>query len=199
MERIICLKRLNCRKVDLERKKETFEEIALPHLGVVYRAAVAISGRVHVADDLTQTTFLKAFKQFSSFEAGTNCKAWLLRILRNTWIDCLRRQKFAEKPLASSEELVASVGQRETVWSSADDLIENFTDGQVIKALSELPEEQRLTLFLIDVEGFAKEQVAQITGVRVGTVKSRTSRARAALKEKLLSYAKERRLIRGEK
>ena len=179
---------------------ESFEEIALPHLNAIYRAAVAICGRQREAEDLVQDTFLKAFERFELFEKGTNCKAWLLQILRNTWIDRLRHQKIAGPALPLEEEIIAETSKDyETVWSNADDLIENFSDEQIIKALSELPEDQRLTLFLTDVEQLSQKEVAQITGVAVGTVKSRASRARAELKNKLSSYAKEMGLMGGEK
>ena len=89
------------------------------------------------------------------------------------------------------ESLVAAnPSQQETLWSDANDILENFSDGHLIKALSELSEERRLTLFLVDVEGFSHEEVAEIMDVPVGTVKSRTSRARAALKQRLLGHAK---------
>ncbi len=180
--------------------RSEFESIALEHLETVYRAAVALCGNRQDAEDLVQATFVKALERFDLFEAGTNCKAWLLQILRNTWIDRLRRQKFTEQALPIAEELIAEAPHRdETVWSNAQDLLENFSDQQVIKALSQLPDEQRLTLFLIDVEQFSQEQVAEITDVAVGTVKSRTSRARTALKKKLISYAKQMRLMGGEK
>ena len=170
---------------------ETFEKVALAHLDAVYRAAVALCGGRQEADDLAQETFLRAFERFESFRPGTNCKAWLLRILRNIWIDQLRRKKLAGKELPLAEQAVAEEDrENETAWSNAEDLIENFSDDQVIKALSELPEDQRLTLFLIDVEQLSQEDVARITGVATGTVKSRTSRGRAALKERLASYAK---------
>ncbi len=177
----------------------SFEEIALPHLNVVYRAAVAICGHNKEAEDLVQDTFLKAFERFELFEQGTNCKAWLLRILRNTWIDRLRHQKIAGLTLPLEEEIVAETSKDyETVWSNAEDLIENFSDEQIIKALSGLPEDQRLTLFLTDVEQLSQKEVARITDVAVGTVKSRASRARAELKNKLNSYAKQMGLIGGE-
>jgi RNA polymerase sigma-70 factor (ECF subfamily) len=170
---------------------ETFEKVALAHLDAVYRAAVALCGRRQEADDLAQETFLRAFERFESFRPGTNCKAWLLRILRNIWIDQLRRKKIAGNELPLAEQAVAEEDrENETVWSNAEDLIENFSDEQVIKALGELPEDQRLTLFLIDVEQLSQEEVALITGVATGTVKSRTSRGRAALKERLATYAK---------
>ncbi len=170
---------------------ETFEKVALPHLDAVYRAAVALCGRRQKADDLVQDTFLKAFERFESFQPGTNCKAWLLQILRNVWIDQLRRKKVAGQELPLEEQIVAEKSHdNKIVWSNAEDLIENFSDEQVIKALSELPEDQRLTLFLIDVEQLSQKEVARIMGVAAGTVKSRTSRGRAALKERLASYAK---------
>jgi RNA polymerase sigma-70 factor (ECF subfamily) len=171
---------------------ETFEKVALPHLDVVYRAAVALCGQRHKADDLVQETFLRAFERFESFQLGTNCKAWLLQILRNIWIDQLRKKKIAGQALPLEEQIIAEKSRdNEIVWSNAEDLMENFSDEQVIKALSELPEDQRLTLFLIDVEQLSQRDVAQITGVPAGTVKSRTSRGRAALKGRLTSYAKE--------
>lgn len=171
---------------------ETFEEIALPYLNAVYRAAVALCGQRQEADDLVQDTFLKAFERFELFQPGTNCKAWLLQILRNIRIDRLRRKKIAGQALPLEEEIIAERSHdNETIWSNAEDLIENFSDEQVIRALRELPEDQRLTLFLIDVEQLSQKEVAEITGVATGTVKSRTSRGRAVLKGKLTSYAKE--------
>lgn len=179
---------------------DNFEEVALPHLNAVYRAAVALCGRPSDADDLVQATLLKAFERFDSFQAGTNCKAWLLKILRNIWIDQLRRQKVRGTVLPIAEEIIAQAPPRdETVWSNPQDLLDNFSDEQVINALSKLPEDQRFTLFLIDVEQLSQEEVAEITRVAVGTVKSRTSRARGNLKEKLTSYARQTGFIRGEK
>ena len=179
---------------------DSFEEIALVHLNAVYRTAIALCGREQEAEDLSQTTFLKAFERFAQFKPGTNCKAWLLQILRNTWIDQLRHKKVSGTVQPLVEEQVGEAPkQDEIVWSDARDLLENFSDEQVIKALGQLPEEQRLTLFLIDVERFSQEEVAEITGVAVGTVKSRTSRARAGLKKKLTIYAREKGLGEGEK
>ncbi len=172
--------------------RNRFEKTACVHIDAVYRSALALCGTRETAGDLVQTTFLKAFENFGSFKTNTNCKAWLMRILRNTWIDRLRRQKTAGLHLPLDEEVLEHrpVGI-ETVWSDPQDLLENFSDEQVIKALASLADDQRLTLFLIDVEGFSQEDVAKITGVAVGTVKSRTSRARAALREQLASWAEE--------
>ncbi len=180
----------------MKDETETFENVALPYLDAVFRAAIALCGQRQEADDLVQDTFLKAFERFESFRLGTNCKAWMLQILRNTWIDRLRRKKTAGHALPLEEDIVVEPShENEIVWSNPDDLIENFSDEQVIRALGGLPEDQRLTLFLMDVEELSQKEVAQIMGVATGTVKSRASRARAALKARLTSYAKEMGLM----
>jgi RNA polymerase sigma-70 factor (ECF subfamily) len=177
---------------------EDFEKTALVHLTAVYRTAVAICRPKDVAEDMVQITFTKAFERFGSFKQGTNCKAWLLRILRNTWIDHLRRHRSTPDPISLDEDLVARDMPAETVWSNAEDLLENFSDEQVIQALQRLPDEQRLTLFLVDVEQLSQADVADITNVAVGTVKSRTSRARATLKTSLATYATDMNYMKGE-
>jgi RNA polymerase sigma-70 factor (ECF subfamily) len=173
-------------------KSERFEQIALPYLDHVYRAAVALCGRTNEAEDLTQTTFVKALERFDTFKIGTNCKAWLFRILRNIWIDQLRHKKVTGSAVPLDETLVAKeAGVEATVWSDAEDLLRNFSDDQIIAAMRQLPDDQRLTLFLVDVEQLSQQEVAEITGVAAGTVKSRTSRARHELRNRLMPYAKE--------
>ncbi len=179
--------------------QERFEEMALPHLNSVYRAAVAICRRSDEAEDLTQMTFVKALEHFDTFQPGTNCKAWLLQIMRNLWIDQLRHKKVAGNVVPVDEDLIAPDQTERTVWSDAQDLLENFSDEQVIDALHRLPEDQRLTLFLVDVEHLSQQEVAEIVGMAVGTVKSRTSRARNQLKSHLLSYAKEMGFARRDR
>jgi RNA polymerase sigma-70 factor (ECF subfamily) len=177
---------------------EDFEQIVMVHLTAVYRAAMAICGNNDLAEDMAQTALLKAYKHFGSFERGTNCKAWLLSILRNTWIDHLRKQRVRPNQVTLEADLVAQETGHETMWSNAEDLLENFSDEQVILALQQLPDEQRLTLFLVDVEQLSQDEVAKIMDVAVGTVKSRTSRARSAMKDSLTLYAQEMNLMRGE-
>ncbi len=184
----------------MKRPSKSFQETALPHLNSVYRAAVALCGKPNEADDLVQLTFLKAMEKFGSFKSGTNCKAWLLTILRNNWIDELRHKKYSGHAVQLDENMVEDQsGSAETTWTNAEDLLENFSDEEIIKVLGQLPDDQRLTLFLIDVEQYSQEDVAQITGVAVGTVKSRTSRARAILKQQLEQYSKDMGYSRGEK
>jgi len=177
-----------------------FESIALPHLDAVFKTAFALCGNTHKAEDLAQATFLRAFEQFENFKKGTNCKAWLTKILRNKWIDQLRHKKVVGEVLPIEENIIADTQTDEPVaWSNSRDILENFSDDQVIKALQKVPDEQRLTLFLIDVAQFTQDEVADIMEVPAGTVKSRTSRARAILKKELTSYAKEMGFMRGEK
>ena len=154
---------------------------------------------VDEAEDLTQMTFLKAYERFDTFQKGTNCKAWLIRIMRNKWIDVIRHRGSAGKVLQLDESIIANEEHVEIKYTDCEDLLANFSDEQVISALKSLPDEQRLTLFLIDVEQLSQEEVSEIMNVPIGTIKSRTSRARAILKEKLFSYAKEMGFTGGEK
>lgn len=166
-----------------------FEQVALPHMNCVFRAAYALCGREQVAEDLVQTTFLKSLEKFESFKPGSNCKAWLLSILRHTWIDELRKKKFSAHQLGQSDELVEA-HEPQAELPNANNPLEAFSDQAVIRALGQLPEEQRLTLYLVDVEEMSYQEVAQIMAVPLGTVKSRSSHARAALREKLDAYAR---------
>lgn len=173
-------------------RREEFEETAVPHLDAVYRAAVALAGR-QMAEELVQRTFLKGLERFDTFRRGTNCRAWLLQILRNTWFDELRHRKVVG-PTAQVEELPLAASEataEETEWTDADDLLQNFSDEQVIEAMEELSAEQRLTLFLTDVEEMDQQTIAEIMGVAVGTIKSRASRAREALRHRLEAHARD--------
>jgi len=168
----------------------------MPHLDNVFRAALAMCGQISEAEDLAQTTMLKAFQRFGSFRPGTNCKPWLMKILRNSWIDNLRHRKVVGTVVPIEEGLTAdSPAGEQTTWTNAADVLENFSDEHVIRALRELPDDQRLTLFLVDVEQMSQEDAAAVLDVAVGTVTSRTSRARAALKNKLQAHARDLGLI----
>ena len=169
-----------------------FKNTATLYVDAVYRTAFALSGRQDKAEDLTQDTFAKALERFDSFQLGTSCKAWLLRILRNRWIDELRHMRVVGPQVAVNEALLPEPEHaEETVWTSAADILDNFSDEEVIRAMRQLPDEQRLTVFLVDVEQLPHGQVAEITDVAVGTVKSRSARARAALRQTLLAHARD--------
>ncbi len=172
--------------------RSEFENTAVVHVDAVYRTAFALCGKHARAEDLAQETFAKALERFGSFRAGTNCRAWLLRILRNTWIDQLRHMKTVGPELTVDEAVLAvPEGQDQTAWTNAEDVLENFADQDVISAMRQLPDDQRLTVFLVDVEQLSHEEVAEITDVAVGTVKSRSSRARNELRKRLLAHARD--------
>ena len=173
--------------------RKRFEQLALPHLKSVYRTALAMCGQPAKAEDLAQTAFLKAFEKFDSFRPDTNCRAWLLRILRNTWIDELRHRKVVGPSVPVDERLLPGEQDESSEPDGSDphEILEAFSDEQVIHALQELPEQQRTTLYLVDVEQMPHEEVAEILDVAVGTIKSRASRARSVLKEKLWAHAKD--------
>ena len=172
--------------------RSEFESEALAHLDALYRAAWSLCRQQAQAEDLVQATYVKALEKFGTYKPSGNCKAWLLKILRNTWFDELRHRKVVG-PTAQADELPLAQAEaaEEIAWSDAADLLENFSDEQVIDALRELPDAQRLALFLADVEQMPLEGVAEVMGVAVGTIKSRTSRARAALKGKLRAHAED--------
>ena len=172
--------------------RNEFENTAIPYIDAVYRVAFALSGKQDKAEDLTQDTFAKALDRFGSFRLGSNCKAWLLRILRNTWIDKLRHMKVVGPQVLVNEEILPGPEHaEETVWTDATDILGNFADEEVIHAMKQLPDDQRLTVFLVDVEQLSHQEVAEVMDVAVGTVKSRSSRARAELRRTLLAHAKD--------
>ena len=166
----------------------------MPYIDAVYRTAMALCARESDAQDLVQTTYLKAMESFATFKIGTNCKAWLLQILRNTWIDLLRRQKLVRFEELSPQRPIAGGPQEEQGWSQGDDarvILQSFSDQQVIGALKQLPEDQRFALLLSDVEDLDQAQVARVLDVPVGTVKSRISRARGTLRQVLWAHARD--------
>jgi RNA polymerase sigma-70 factor (ECF subfamily) len=175
----------------LKNDIDSFEEIAMPHLNAVYRAAFTMCNNRETAEDLAQATFLSAFERFDTFHKDSNCKAWLLKILRNKWIDMMRHRSVVGQVSQLDENIVAHEAQNEIKYSNDKDLLANFSDEQVIRALKSLPDEQRFALFLSEVEQLSHEEIAQIMNVPIGTIKSRTSRARAILKQRLLSYARD--------
>lgn len=173
-----------------------FDSLAMVHLGRIYRAALALCGRPDQAEDLVQTTFVRALERFESFRPGTNCKAWLLRILRNVYIDQIRHRVVVGPEVSIDETLLAGrpaepEDSEELQEPALHKLLEKFSDEQVIRALARLPEDQRLVLLLVDVEQMSHEDVAHVLDVAVGTVKSRASRARARMKDALRAHAKD--------
>jgi RNA polymerase sigma-70 factor (ECF subfamily) len=154
------------------------------------------------AEDLVQETFIKAWRSFATYQQGTNLRAWLFRIMTNTYINKYNAQqrKPTETELDDVEELflykrLGAVDQSQLSQSAEDQMLSLFTDDEVKKALEELPEQFRIPVLMSDVEGFSYKEIAEILEIPLGTVMSRLHRGRKAMQKMLYEYAKERGLI----
>ena len=183
--------------------RDRFYCLVWPHAQTVLRAAHYLVRDAAEADDIAQETMIKAFKAIDSFQDGTDMRAWLMTILRNTRIDHIRATAASSAGNVSFEQLGADPADcsdascdHDPAWDNPDELLEGFADRCVIEALHKLPEEIRWTLLLVEVEQIDHEDAAKVLGVPVGTVKSRAFRGRSMLRQALLPVAKELRLVR---
>ena len=178
--------------------KARFEDEALPHLDAVYRFALRLAGSPSLAEDLVQDTFLRAFKSWEQYTAGTRCKSWLFTICRNVF---LRKRERAQRhdeiveesarhhmdPVTRENPVFASTHQRDPERQYFDNLI----DRHVTLAIEALPHDYRMAVILSDVEGLPYAEIAEMMEVPVGTIKSRLFRGRRLLQEELRGYALE--------
>jgi RNA polymerase sigma-70 factor (ECF subfamily) len=179
-----------------------FTEVAMEHMPGLYSAALRMTRNAADAEDLVQETYLKAYRAYDSFQEGTNLRAWLYRILTNTYINNYRAAK--RRPEVTDVEDVEDLylykrmsapGGIRAGRSAEDEALDTFTDDVVKTALEELPEAFRMAVLLADVEGFSYKEISEITDVPIGTVMSRIHRGRRALQKTLFDTAAARGLV----
>ena len=183
-----------------ENGKSRFADEALPHLGQLRAAATAMTHNPHDAEDLVQETYTKAYANFHQFREGTNARAWLLRILTNTFITSYRRRQRepARVSTAGLEDWQFTqgwTGDGAAPRAAEDVALDRLPDPAIIAALKELPQDFRTAVYLADVEGFSYREVADIMHSPVGTVMSRLHRARGQLRGMLRDQAAERGIV----
>ena len=173
-----------------------FEEEALPHLDSLYRMALRLTADPSRAEDLVQETMLKAYRAWGQYQSGTNARAWLLTILRNTFINEYRRRKREPVPVdidaVEPYAIYRDVEQADPEGAFFDQIV----DERVLAAIDELPPEFREVLALSDLENLSYAEIASTLGIPIGTVKSRLFRARRQLQTSLYSHAVETGIIR---
>lgn len=170
-----------------------FETGELPYRDQLFKTGLRLTRNPEDAEDLLQETYLKAFRHYASFQPGTNLKAWLFKILKNTFINDYRRRKQAppqvdfaefeetfESALAGKDSLLAKTPEEE--------LLETTLDGEVRRSLTSLPHNYKVVVLLADIEGYAYKEIADILAIPVGTVMSRLYRGRRLLEKALLSF-----------
>ncbi len=179
--------------------RSRFAELAMEHMPALYSAALRMTRNSSDAEDLVQETFLKAYRAFDSYTDGTNLRAWLYRILTNTYINAYRSAQ--RRPEVTDVEdvedlyLYRRLSPSDGGRSAEDVALEGFTDDEVKAAIEALPDAFRIAVLLADVEGFSYKEIAEITDAPIGTVMSRIHRGRRALQKTLHTFAEARGLV----
>jgi len=177
------------------RKQSDFNEEIIPHLDALYNFGLRLTSDPNDAEDLVQDTIVKAYRFFSSYEKGTNAKAWLFRILKNSYINNYRRK--SKKPQQVDYDEVATFyetirAERTDTSDLEDTMYRELIDDDITNALDQIPEDFRTVVLLCDVEDFTYEEIANMLDVPIGTIRSRLHRGRNLLKAQLLEYAEDR-------
>ena len=181
-------------KSDIQKQGE-FEQEMLPHLDALYNFALRLATDPSDAEDLVQDTMVKAYRFFSSYERGTNAKAWLFRILKNSFINRYRRTS-KQPGKVDFDEISSYYETVRSEYSNTTDMEElmyrQLLDDDVTRALERLPEDFRTVVLLCDIENFTYEEIANMLDVPIGTIRSRLHRGRNLLRNTLLEYADKR-------
>ncbi len=179
--------------------RERFEKDVLPLLPSLYPAALRLTRNPADAEDLVQETYLRAYRGFAGFQEGTNLKAWMYRILTNTFINAYRKKQ--REPVTVGDDeiedwyLYDKLGEAGVERSAESEVLERIPDEDVQRALEALPEQFRMAVLLADVEGFSYKEIAEILEIPIGTVMSRLHRGRRALERALWDTVRERGLV----
>jgi RNA polymerase sigma-70 factor (ECF subfamily) len=176
------------------QRQRDFEREAIPHLDLLYNFARRTTNSAEDAEDLVQETFLKAYRFWQSYERGTNIKAWLFRILRNTYINKYRKD--AREPESLDFDIVQNLDHGSSGHQSLGNVLNRILEDEVAMAIAALPEEFRTVLILCDIEGMTYEEISEFIECPVGTVRSRLHRGRKALRLELWEYAKKKGYVR---
>jgi len=181
-----------------DRTRE-FEEVALVHLDVLYRSALRLTHDRAEAEDLVQETCLRAFRSFHRFNPGTNCRAWLLTILRHLFLNWIRqnRREVLEGDAEGWESGAEGPATAAPAENPEEQFLQTVLHGDVDRALKALPIHFREAVVLADLEGLSYKEISQIVGCPIGTVMSRLSRGRQLLRQALARYAREHGYVRG--
>ncbi|HSK07185.1 MAG TPA: sigma-70 family RNA polymerase sigma factor [Acidimicrobiia bacterium] len=183
-------------------EQSDFERDAMQYTRQLYSAAMRMTRNPSDAEDLVQETFLKAYRAYHTFEEGTNLKAWLYRILTNTYINKYRKEsrRPSEVDLGAVEDLylyrnIGSEESAEAARTTEERVLDGLVEADIKKAVEDLPENFRLPVLLADLEGFSYKEIAEILDIPIGTVMSRLHRGRKAMQKSLWEYAVNRGLV----
>jgi len=184
------------------KKRHTeFEAEALPHMDVLYNFALRTTGNEDDARDLLQETYLKAYRFWDKYEKGTNIRAWLFRIMKNSYINRYRKET-KEPDKVDYEDIENFYNTIRAESTDPNDLQQqlygNLLGDEVTKALQSLPDDFRTVVILCDIEGLTYEEIAEFVECPIGTVRSRLHRGRKLLQAKLFEYAKQQGFIKGD-
>lgn len=189
---MINTEKINPLNADAE-KQNNFQTETLPHKNALYNYALKIVSNSDDAQDLVQETYYKAFKNYHQFENGTNSKAWMFMILKNTFINNYRkvRREPTKIDYDEIEDFYENIKSDKTRNNNLDfDFYENLLDDDLSDALKKLPEKMKVVFLLCDLEEYTYEEIAEIVNIPIGTVRSRLHRARKILQDELFGYAK---------